>query len=412
MIFMLMINIAWNDKVYATEEPVPETAVEGENLPPTTEEVINKEETIENMEEATIPAERADAVVVEIGEIKEFHTDDIIGKVQEVKVEILDGMYETKEFTIDYIFSYGTDTKNDSYQLKVGDKVKVQITKDETGNAIANIEDVVRSTSVIIMVGILFLSILFIFRKQAIKPILSLLAIIVCLYFLLIKSIYAGYNAILMTLMTSFIITLLHSWITIGMNKKTVAVVLGTFCSMVMIGIISIIFIRFSKLSGMREDTIMLSMDITDIKFYFKDLIFAGIVMASSGICMSMAISLVSKMEEAKSKTEDMSWKQLFETGMNIGGELIGTRVNALVLTYIGSSLIILFMFLGSNLGIGEIGNKEIMAETVMSAVTGSMGILFTVPITSIIYSFLSHRKTIYKTTSENKVDGNRSLKL
>ena len=63
-------------------------------------------------------------------------------------------------------------------------------------------------------------------------------------------------------------------------------------------------------------------------------------------------------------------------------------------------------------MGMSEILNKETIAEEVISAIAGSMGVVFTVPITAILYSILNRKKTTYKITSDNKLDGNRSLKI
>ncbi len=63
-------------------------------------------------------------------------------------------------------------------------------------------------------------------------------------------------------------------------------------------------------------------------------------------------------------------------------------------------------------MNIQEILNKEAIAEEVISAIAGSMGVVYTVPITSFVYAILNRNKTVYKTTSENIIDGKMSLKL
>jgi uncharacterized membrane protein len=42
----------------------------------------------------------------------------------------------------------------------------------------------------------------------------------------------------------------------------------------------------------------------------------------------------------------------------------------------------------------------------------GNIGLVLSVPITSIVYAMFNRKKTIYKTVSDNKIDGKRSLKL
>ena len=40
------------------------------------------------------------------------------------------------------------------------------------------------------------------------------------------------------------------------------------------------------------------------------------------------------------------------------------------------------------------------------------MGVVFTVPITSLVYSLLNKKKTVYDTKAKNVVEGKRSLKI
>ena len=56
--------------------------------------------------------------------------------------------------------------------------------------------------------------------------------------------------------------------------------------------------------------------------------------------------------------------------------------------------------------------SKEAFAEQLISAMAGTIGVILTVPITSIIYACINRNKTIYKTVSENKIEGKRSLKI
>ena len=99
-------------------------------------------------------------------------------------------------------------------------------------------------------------------------------------------------------------------------------------------------------------------------------------------------------------------------SGMNIGKDIIGTMANTLILAYVGGALTLVLLFISCNFSFVQILNKETIAQEVISAIAGSMGVVYTVPITAFIYSFLNKNKTIYKTVSDNKVEGNRSLKI
>ena len=40
-----------------------------------------------------------------------------------------------------------------------------------------------------------------------------------------------------------------------------------------------------------------------------------------------------------------MTAKELFKSGMNIGGDMIGTMTNTLILSFIGSSLLLVLLY-------------------------------------------------------------------
>lgn len=194
--------------------------------------------------------------------------------------------------------------------------------------------------------------------------------------------------------------------------KKLLLLHFGTLGGVISSGIVAVIFSHLTKLSGAGEDAIALSMNITSGSFNFRDLIFAGIVIAALGACMDVGMSIASSLDEIKNKSKDISWKELFKSGMNIGKDVIGTMTNTLILAYVGGALTLTLLFLACNMGINEILNKETIAQEIISAISGSMGVVFTVPITAILYSILNRNKTIYKKISDNKIDGNRSLKI
>lgn len=355
---------------------------------------------------------QANARVIKTGEIKQLQTGSIVDTMQEVTLEILDGEYENKKFTTMYNLSYDIDGKILGYELEVGDKVTVQISDNELGEITVTVQDIVRNTHIMLMFGLFLLSIVLIGGKQGIKAIIGLLITILAVYFVLIKGIFAGYDAIGMTILTAALVIILTFIVIGGFNKKILTAALGTLGGVVSSGIFASIFSHLTKLSGACEDAIQLSMNMTTIHFNFRDLIFAGIVIAALGACMDVGMSIASSLDEIKMKTKNISWQELFKSGMNIGKDVIGTMTNTLILAYVGGALTLILLFLACNMQFTEILNKETIAEEVISALAGSMGVVFTVPITAIIYALLNRKKTYYKIESENKINGKRSLKL
>ena len=402
IVFLLMINSVFFC-VNATEVSDTNTVAENVQTENTDQTLIQKNEVLLNTY----------GKIIEVKEVRQVVTGTVKDTVQEVTVEITEGDYIGEEYTTDYILSYDIEGKILAHELEVGDKVTVQIIEDEQGNTTATVLDVVRHEKIIILFVLFLASVLIIGGKKGLKAILGLLFTILIIYFVMIKGIFKGSDAIENAIFSSIII-IVGTFILIGdkIDKKIMTAAIGTFGGVLSAGIIAAIFNNLAKLTGAGEDAIQLSINMTTITFNFRDLLFAGIIVSALGACMDVGMSIASSLDEIKMKNPDITWQELWKSGMNIGRDVIGTMTNTLILAYVGGSLTLILLFMASNMSLLEILNKETIAEQVISALAGSMGVVFTVPITAIVYAVFNRDRVIYKKTSENKLNGKRCLKI
>ena len=389
--FLLMIN-AMTFCVNATE-PTTETEAE----------LVENHETLINTY----------GKIIEVGEPIEIVTGTVTEKVQEVVVEITEGDYIGDEFTTNYVLSYDIEGKILAYELNEGDKVSVQIIEEVDGTISVTVLDVVRANYIVVMFVLFLGSVAVIGGKKGFKAILGLLYTILLIYFVMIKGIFNGDNAIVNSIITTTLI-IVGAFIIIGdgINKKILTAAIGTVGGVLSAGIMALIFNNLAKLTGAGEDAIQLSINMTATTFNFRHVLFAGILVSALGACMDVGMSIASSLDEIKMKNPEITWQELLKSGMNIGRDVIGTMTNTLILAYVGGSLTLILLFMACNMSVYEILNKETIAEQLISAIAGSMGVVYTVPITSLAYSVLNREQTIYKKTSENKLNGKRSLKI
>lgn len=407
-VFLLMINCI-SISVQATEtsqQSAEQSTAQQDTVQQNTAEnveIVGKGETVIN----------AYGRIIEVNDVKENVTGTVTDKVQPVVVEITDGDYIGEEFSTDYVLSYDIEGKILAYELDVGDKVTVQISEDAEGNVTATVLDVVRANYIIGLFILFLLSIVLVGGKKGIKAILGLLYTIVLIYFVMVKGIYNGDNAIKNSIITCGLV-IIGTFIIIGdgINKKILTAAIGTLGGVLSAGVVALIFNNMAKMTGACEDAIQLSINASSINFNFRQMLFAGILVSTLGACMDVGMSIASSLDEIKMKNPDITWRDLLKSGMNIGRDVIGTMTNTLILAYVGGSLTLILLFLACNMNFYEILNKETIAEEIIPAIAGSMGVVFTVPITSFVYSVLNRDKVIYKKVSDNKINGKRSLKI
>ena len=241
---------------------------------------------------------------------------------------------------------------------------------------------------------------------------MALIVTILAVYFILIKGMFAGGNPIVFSIGTCIFIIATTFVIVGGFSKKILTASLGTLGGVVLAGIAAAIFSHLCKMSGAGEDAIQLSINMTTMNFNFRDLLFAGIIISALGACMDVGMSIASSLDEIKQKTPNITHKELFKSGMNIGKDAISTMTNTLILAYVGGAITLILLLMACNVEFLNIVNKETIAQEILSAVAGSMGVVYTVPVTAFIYSLLNRDKVIYKSVSENKLNGKRSLKI
>lgn len=373
------------------------------------EEVAEPEEPVQ---EPISKVTEAKAKVIEAGAVRKVTNGSIEDTVQTIKLEILNGEYKGRNFETEYVLSYDVEGKILAYELDEGNKVTVQIAEDPDGSITVTVEDFQRVGYIYFMFFLLLVAIVVIGGKQGIKAAVSLVITILALYYVLIKSIFAGTNAIFASIMTSFVIMALTFVVTTGFNRKSLTGIVGSFAGTLIAGILALIFGNLSKLSGASEEAIQLSLNLKTVAFNFRDLIFATIVVASIGACMDVGTAIINKLEEIRSKSEDSDWKELFKSGMVIGREVVGTMSNTLILVYIGGLIKTILLYKACNMQMSYILSKEAVSEQIISAIAGSIGVVCTVPLTALAYAFINRKKTIYKTVSDNKIEGKRSLKI
>lgn len=397
LIFLLMISMIVTS--FATESNTINNAV-----------TENQETEVQDSGETII-----DTIgkIVEVRGVKEVETGGVKDLVQDITVEITEGEYVGEEFETTYMLSLDMHGQVFAYELEVGDKVIVQLIEDADGNVTPIVQDVARFNYIILIFILFLFCIGIIGGKKGIKAIISLVFTIVCIYFILIKGIYKGNNAIIYSFLTAFIVVSISFIILNGFNRKTLTALVGSFGGIVISGILALIFNNMSKLSGAGEDIMQLTANLSTINYNFRDILFSGIIISTIGICMHVSISIVSALDEIKMKTPEITWKELFKDGMKVGKEIIGTTSNTLILAYIGSLLTLILLFMSTtDSNLISIINKENVAEQLISALSASIGVVLTIPITAISYAILNKDKVIYRKNSENRVNGKRSLKI
>ena len=255
-----------------------------------------------------------------------------------------------------------------------------------------------REFSLYFMIAVFLLAIILIGGKKGAASVMGLGFTIVCVLFLFLPMIYRGVSPIFSAVVVAVITTVVTIYLISGISVKSLTAISGTVTGVVMAVIFAGIFGKVTQITGYNvsdiEELIYLE-EKTAIKI--NELLFAGILIASLGAVMDVGMSIASTLQEIYSRRPDLGMWDLFKSGMNVGKDMMGTMSNTLILAFAGGSLNTLVFIFAYNYSYHQIINMYSIGIELMQGISASMGVILTVPFTSLAGAFFISGKVLKK---------------
>jgi len=315
-------------------------------------------------------------------------------KIQTVKVKLLN---KDKKGEIIEIVNYIDEIMAYTIDVKVGDDVYVFYEKDENGkDSVPHIHEFRRDKNIVILL-ILFIAItILVGGSQGVKSLITLGLTVLGVYYLLIGIVNGG-EPISLSIIISFVVTIMTMFLVAGFNIKAISAIGGTFGGVLIAGVIAIIVSKSSNLSGLgNQEAQMLLYSQSSVVFNIHGILFASILLGTLGAVMDVCMSIASSINEITEANPYLSRMDLFKSGMTIGKDVMGTMINTLILAYIGSSVFLILIFMVNDIPLINIINMDIVATEIVRALSGTIGLIGAIPLTAFISTTLEKRKTSY----------------
>lgn len=274
-----------------------------------------------------------------------------------------------------------------------GDKIILAVSETQDIKEY-HIADYNRLFPTYILIGVFILSLLILGRKIGIKTIFVIcFSVIVILKGMIPLILNYHWNFILATMLVCAVITAVTQITISGWNSKTWGAVLGTVGGVVIAGVLAAISISWMHLTGLDSEEAMM-LKVTTLTFMnFQEVLFAGIILGSLGAVMDVTISIASAQYEIRQSCPHYGFREIFKSGINVGRDVMGTMANTLILAYTGSSLPLIFLIISQeSASLMRIMNLNIVATEITRALTGSIGLICSIPLTAVITAFLLSR--------------------
>ena len=279
--------------------------------------------------------------------------------------------------------------------LKEGDSCTLIISTYSDGKVNATVYEYNRSMPIIIVVCLFFLATALVGGRKGIQSLVGLVITVLSIFFILFPALLKGAPTMITTLIVSSYVALVSLIILGGVTKKTTCAFLGTLSGMILAFLFSLIAQKLIRISGLRMANVepLLQLRQTGTPLGLRGLLSASVIISSLGAVMDVAMSLSSSLQEVHEANNDLSTKELFKSGMNIGRDMVGTMTNTLILAFIGSGLVLILYIYTLSLSRIQFMSSAYLAIEVVTSISSSIGIILSVPITALIASIFFGRK-------------------
>lgn len=272
---------------------------------------------------------------------------------------------------------------------KVGTRLVILLETDEDGGL--KVTDIFNYDRRFVTGGFVLLfcvALVVIGGKKGLAALAGLVFTLVCLWALLIPLIMRGVPPIPVTILIVVLTTAVSLLLLNGPSVKTLCAILGCVAGVTIAGISAFVVGKLTPLGGFNmPEAEELILRARDSGMTISGLLVCGILIASLGAVMDVAMALASSINELHEVNPKLTAGALFKSGMNIGRDAMGTMANTLILAFVGASLNTLILFRVFDYPLIQLINSNLISIEILRGIAGSIGIILTVPIVAFISS-------------------------
>ena len=314
---------------------------------------------------------RGKVVEVKSEEIREIPGTDAEHLYQEIEVEVLDGPQAGEFITIE----------NDYLELEKGDKFYFNHNVFIDGTELYAVVNIDRRESLIFFAVLFVVAVIAFGGWQGVRSIVALVGSFVAIFYVLLPGLLHGFNPLFVSLAVASVILASAIFFTHGFNRESVVAYSGTMIAVLLTGVLAIIAVSMSDLSGfVSDESVYLNIN-TDGALNFTGLLLGAIIIGVLGVLDDIAITQAAVVTELFDSNKSISRREVYSRALRVGREHVGALVNTLVLAYAGVSLPLLLYFYMSPISVWSLINSEVFATEIIRTIVGSIGLIMTVPI-------------------------------
>jgi uncharacterized membrane protein len=228
-------------------------------------------------------------------------------------------------------------------------------------------------------------------RLHALRALLALIASLAIVVEFVVPAILHGSSPFAVALVGAFAVMLVMMPLSYGIGAKALAAWLGTALSLLLAAGLAYAFSHVAHLSGAATDE-SVYLGASQSGLSLQGLLVAGMVIGALGVLVDLTVSQASTVIALRRVDPSLGFGGLFRGALEVGHDHIAATVATLVFAYAGAALPVLLIFHVGGTSFTDAVNGEAVADEVIAALVGSIGLIASMPITTALAALLAPR--------------------
>ena len=266
--------------------------------------------------------------------------------------------------------------------VRTGDAILLSVFETDAGRLVFEFYDYQRGSALWILAVLFAVAVIALGRWRGVGALAGLAVSLFVIVVFALPAILDGSDAVLVAVVAAAAIAYVALFLAHGPHPSTAIALLATLASLVITVVLAQVFVGFTHLTGLTDDSSLLLYGLGE-GVDARGILLAGIVIGSLGVLDDVTVTQVSAVWQLKAVQPGLTTRELAGRATRIGRDHISSTVNTLFLAYAGTALPLLLLFTSAQQSVGSVITRELVAVEIVRTLVGSIGLVASVPIST-----------------------------
>jgi uncharacterized membrane protein len=277
-------------------------------------------------------------------------------------------------------------------ELEEGETVVLSFHEDAEPGFRYALADFERRTPLLALGALFVVAVVATAGWRGLRALLGTVVSVVVVVAFVLPALLDGSSPLAVALAGAGVIAVLAIFVTHGISTSSTTALLGTLASLALVGVLAVVFVHLCRFTGLGSEEAGF-LTLTSGEIDLEGLLLGGIVIGTLGVLDDVTVTQVSAVDELRRANPGYRRIDLYRSAVAVGRDHIASAVNTLVLAYVGASLPLLLLFTQAGQRLSDIVTGEAVAVEVVRTLTGSIGLVASVPLTTALATLVVDRR-------------------